>query len=64
MANPVDWELARRVARRVAGEETLSRSYLGDTLEVDFARFTPEAEELVSIETGLVSIMWLGLFTM
>ncbi|MGY9072085.1 MAG: zinc-dependent metalloprotease [Acidimicrobiales bacterium] len=55
MANPVDWELARRVARRVAGEETLSRSYLGDTLEVDFARFTPEAEELVSIETGLVS---------
>ncbi|MFT5530847.1 MAG: coenzyme F420 biosynthesis associated uncharacterized protein [Candidatus Poriferisodalaceae bacterium] len=55
MANPIDWELARRVARKVAGEEALSQSYLGSTLETDFARFTPEAEELVSIETGLVS---------
>ena len=52
---PVDWELARRVAVRVAGEEPLSRSYLGDSLHKDFARFTPVAEELVAAETGLVS---------
>jgi len=52
---PVDWELARRVATRVAGEELLSRSYLGDSLHEDFARFTPLAEELVAAETGLIS---------
>ena len=44
---PVDWELARRIAVRVAGEEPLSRSYLGNSLHEDFARFTPLAEELV-----------------
>ena len=52
---PVDWELARRIANRVAGDEPLSRSYLGDSLHKDFARFTPLAEELVGIETRLVS---------
>ena len=52
---PVDWDLARRVAVRVAGEEPLSRSYLGDMMRRDFSEFTPLAEELVAKETGLVS---------
>lgn len=51
----VDWELARRIAVKVAGEEPLSQSYLGNSLHSDFARFTPQAEELVSRETGLFS---------
>ena len=51
----MDWELARRIAVKVAGEEPLSQSYLGNSLHSDFARFTPQAEELVSIETGLFS---------
>ena len=52
---PVDWELAKRIASRVAGDEPLSRSYLGDSLHRDFSEFTPLAEELVGIETGLTS---------
>ena len=52
---PVDWELAKRIASRVAGEEPLSRSYLGDSLHRDFSEFTPLAEELVGAETGLTS---------
>ena len=52
---PVDWELAKRIATRVAGDEPLSRSYLGDSLHKDFANFTPLAEELVGIETRLIS---------
>jgi coenzyme F420 biosynthesis associated uncharacterized protein len=52
---PVDWDLARRIARRVSGDDPLARSYLGGSLHSDFARFTPEAEELVGLETGLVS---------
>lgn len=55
MNSPVDWELARRIAGRVSGEDLLSRSYLAGSLRDDFARFTPEAEELVTAETGLVS---------
>lgn len=49
----VDWDLARRVAVRVAGEEPLYRSYLAEPLRDDFARFVPIAEELVAAETGL-----------
>ena len=52
---PVDWELAKRIASRVAGDEPLSRSYLGDSLHRDFSEFTPLAEELVGAETGLTS---------
>ena len=52
---PVDWELAKRIATRVAGDEPLSRSYLGDSLHKDFANFTPLAEELVGMETRLIS---------
>ena len=47
--------MAKRIASRVAGEEPLSRSYLGDSLHRDFSEFTPLAEELVGAETGLIS---------
>ena len=49
----VDWDLARRIAVRVAGTEPLYRSYLAEPLRKDFARFVPVAAELVAIETGL-----------
>ena len=53
--DPVDWQLARRIAIKVAGDEPLARSYLGNALQSDFAEFTPRAEELVAAETGLTS---------
>ena len=49
----VDWDLARRIAVKVAGTEPLYRSYLAEPLRADFARFVPVAAELVAIETGL-----------
>ena len=52
----VDWDLASRIARRVAGTEPLASSYLYDSLEPDFAEATVLAEQLVSAETGLVSL--------
>lgn len=50
---PVDWDLATRVARRIAGRESLAASYLGDSLRRDFAEVTAEAEPLVVELTGL-----------
>lgn len=55
MTEPVAWDLAERVAARVAGREPLEDSYLYRTLEPDFRELTAEAEELVERETGLVS---------
>ena len=52
-ADPVDWALAERVARRVAGRETLAASYLGESLQPDFIAVTAEAEVLVADHTGL-----------
>ncbi len=49
----VDWDLARRIAVKVAGVEPLHQSYLAESLRADFARFVPIAAELVAIETGL-----------
>ncbi|WP_419944705.1 zinc-dependent metalloprotease [Candidatus Poriferisodalis sp.] len=49
----VDWDLARRIAVKVAGTEPLYQSYLAEPLRADFARFVPIAAELVAIETGL-----------
>ena len=43
----VDWELAERVAVRVAGREPFSESYHYDSLEPDFEELTAQAEELV-----------------
>ncbi len=51
----VDWRLASRVARRVAGHDALADSYLARSLEVDFASVTEEAEALVRDHTGLVA---------
>ena len=50
---PVDWALATRVARRVAGNDTLSTSYLAASLVEDFEAVTTRAEALVSAHTGL-----------
>src|SRR6478735_2154119 len=50
---PVDWVLAERVARRIAGREPLATSYLWGSLERDFAEVTVEAEGAVSELTGL-----------
>jgi coenzyme F420 biosynthesis associated uncharacterized protein len=54
--DPVAWDLAEKVAKRVAGREPLADSYLYDSLEPDFAEFTAEAEELVEGVTGLRSL--------
>lgn len=51
--DPVDWGTAKRVARVVAGRDALSRSYLGTSLDRDFAEVTTEAEFLVADFTGL-----------
>jgi coenzyme F420 biosynthesis associated uncharacterized protein len=56
MTEPVAWDLAERVAIRVAGTEPLADSYLADSLEPDFAEFTAQAEELVAGVTGLRSL--------
>lgn len=50
---PVDWGLAERVARRIAGREPLATSYLGPSLQRDFSAVTVEAEAAVSELTGL-----------
>jgi coenzyme F420 biosynthesis associated uncharacterized protein len=50
---PVDWELAERVARRFAGREPIAASYLGGSLHSDFSAVTTEAERLVGDFTGL-----------
>ena len=56
MSGPVDWQLAERVATKIASRNQPVRSYHYATLEPDFARFTAEAEELVAAETGLRSL--------
>lgn len=49
----VDWALAARVARRVAGRSPLADSYLAASLDEDFGAVTTEAEALVAEHTGL-----------
>lgn len=51
--DPVDWNLAERVARRVAGREPIAASYLGGSLQRDFAEVTTKGEALVGEFTGL-----------
>src|SRR5262245_24451201 len=55
-ADLVDWDLAQRIAVRVAGTELWAGSYHADSLEPDFAEFTAPAERLVEAETGLYSL--------
>ncbi len=52
----VDWDFARTVAGRIAGREPFADSYHGESLEADLLELTAQAEELVEIETGLVSL--------
>jgi coenzyme F420 biosynthesis associated uncharacterized protein len=50
---PVDWGLAERVARRIAGREPIATSYLGVSLQRDFEDVTLQAEAAVTELTGL-----------
>jgi coenzyme F420 biosynthesis associated uncharacterized protein len=54
--DPVAWDVAERVAVRVARREPLADSYHYASLVPDFDEFTAEAEELVAAETGLRSL--------
>ena len=55
-ADPIAWDIAERVAVRVAGREPFAASYHLDSLAPDFEELTAEAEVLVSEATGLVSL--------
>jgi hypothetical protein len=50
--DPLDWALAEKVARRVAGREPLAASYLAESLRDDFRLLTAQAEALVGEHTG------------
>jgi coenzyme F420 biosynthesis associated uncharacterized protein len=52
----VSWDLAERVAVRVAGREPFAESYHYSSLQPDFEELTVEAEELVARATGLRSL--------
>lgn len=52
-AEPISWDVARRVAGRVAGGDPFSSSYLYESLQRDFDELTAQAEELVTAATGL-----------
>jgi coenzyme F420 biosynthesis associated uncharacterized protein len=54
--DPVAWDVAERVAIRVARRDPLEASYLYASLDPDLREFTAEAEELVAQETGLRSL--------
>ncbi len=56
MTDAVSWELAERVAIRVAGGGPLERSSRHSSLLHDFEELTAKAESLVERETGLVSL--------
>ncbi len=56
MTEPVAWDLAERVAVRVAGSEPFADSYHYESLAPDFAELTAEAEELVAAATGMRSL--------
>jgi coenzyme F420 biosynthesis associated uncharacterized protein len=53
---PVDWQLAERVATRVAGTDPFAESYHWDSLGPDFEELTQEAEAMVEAATGLRSM--------
>lgn len=50
---PIDWDLALRIARRVAGRPSGAGTTAADSLRADFAEVTTEAEALVADFTGL-----------
>ena len=54
-AEPIDWRLAERVARGIAGRDVFADSYLASSLHGDFADATTAAERAVAEYTGLRS---------
>jgi len=56
VSEAVAWDLAERVAIRVAGREPFSESYHYDSLQPDFEELTAQAEDLVASATGLRSL--------
>jgi coenzyme F420 biosynthesis associated uncharacterized protein len=56
VTSPVSWEVAERVAVRVAGRDPFEHSYHYASLQPDFDELTAEAEELVAQATGLRSL--------
>ena len=56
MSGAVDWDVARSVAAKVAGQEPFTAPRYRDGLEADFDRYTAQAEELVAECTGLRSL--------
>ena len=56
MSDAIAWDLAAKVAGRVAGRDPFADSYLYESLQPDFDELTAEAEELVTAETGLRSL--------
>ena len=55
LEDPIDWDLARRVAVRTARREPYTAPRWRDGLDEDFADCTQRAEELVATCTGLRS---------
>lgn len=55
MSNAVDWDLAEKVAVKVAMRDQFDGSYHFQAMRRDFESLTAQAEELVGIETGLIS---------
>ncbi len=56
MPEPIGWDVAERVAVRIAGRDTFADSYHADSLGSDFDELTAEAESLVAEATGLISL--------
>jgi coenzyme F420 biosynthesis associated uncharacterized protein len=56
MADPIAWDVAERLAVRVAARRPLPPPAQMRTLESDFAELTVQAEDLVEAETGLRSL--------
>lgn len=52
---PISWDIAEKVAIRVATLDPFSVSYHAHSLEPDFTELTAQAEELVAAATGLIS---------
>lgn len=56
MDSSVDWGVARTVAARFAASEPETAPDVVESLESDLLRLTTQAEELVAVESGLVSL--------
>ncbi|MEM7093441.1 MAG: zinc-dependent metalloprotease [Actinomycetota bacterium] len=56
MAAPVDWDLAERVAVKIATRGEVVDEYALARMAEDFEEMTPQAEKLVGEETGLWSL--------